>query len=99
MKLNLKEKIKGTKGEDLDKTYGEFLSEIMFAPAQDDPPHNKYRFFKLGMKVSQKDEVEFDEEEVQFIMGKVERVSFPLFVGRIKEFLERKEKGNDESKD
>jgi len=87
MKFTLNEKIKDIKGKDLDVTYGQALADILLAADPGDAHASKYRYFTLAMKAGESKDVDWDKETVEFILGKVERVSTPLYVGRIKEKL------------
>lgn len=91
MKFTLNEKIKDIKGKDLDVTYGQALADILLAADPADAHASKYRYFTLAMKAGESKEVDWDNETVEFILGKVERVAAPLYVGRIKEKLTVKE--------
>jgi hypothetical protein len=85
---NLKEKLKDQKNKTLDQTFGEVIGEILLASVHDDRADNKYRYFTLGLKCLENEEVDLDKEAVGFILEKVQRIAPPLIVGRIKEFLE-----------
>ena len=89
--FNLKEKVLNHKNKDSGLTYGEMLSEVMFMLDNADSPSNKYRYFSLGSKFFEQEEIELDNETIDFVMEKVLRVGSNLTVGRTKQFLVKSE--------
>lgn len=84
-KINLKQDVLDHKGKSVGRTFGDLLSEILISPAPDDAPQNKHRYFRLVIKIGEKEEIEIDQEESNFILEKVRRIAGPLFVGRCEE--------------
>jgi len=85
---NLKSQILDLEDKEIGKSYGEFLSEVICLPHQQDAGANLYRYYSLAKKYKKEESVIFDKEEKEFILEKLQRVCPPLPYGRLKDFID-----------
>ena len=103
MKISSLTEIKSISGEVLkDKdgqpiTFRKVVTEVLMTPqdpAKKQRGEEKYKLFKIAMKIQENDEVDLDIDELKLIKDTVGELSPPLVVGKIYDILEAKGDGD-----
>ena len=73
-------------------SYGKIIGMLMLTPDESENAEQKLIAFEVANKVISANEVEFDADEVAFILKKSGKISSPLVYGRLHKFLEQPKK-------
>lgn len=88
MKVNVSQKLKGYKGEEIQDTFRELILVVLNQPEQNESAESKLLSFQVSVLVTTKDNPELDAKMIAHIIEKAEKHANPLGLGRIKELLE-----------